>query len=142
MEDLAYLIRTLSLLGRILEVGCGDLTMPQYRLLALVAEGDERATVIAEHLAVTKATVTGVVDGLVQRGLIERAAVAGDRRALRLNLTPAGKRALKAAERGMSARLQHIFERTPDPAAVEKAFEHLGVAVEAVALEQPRRARS
>jgi len=41
-----------------------------------------------------KSSVTPVVEDLVRRGLIERKRVRSDRRAYRLNLTPAGKKTL------------------------------------------------
>ena len=41
-----------------------------------------------------KSSVTPVVEDLVRRGLVERKRVRSDRRAYRLNLTPAGKRTL------------------------------------------------
>lgn len=41
-----------------------------------------------------KSSVTPVVEDLVRRGLVERKRVRSDRRAYRLNLTPAGKKTL------------------------------------------------
>jgi DNA-binding MarR family transcriptional regulator len=41
-----------------------------------------------------KSSLTPVVEDLVRRGLVERARVSHDRRAYRLNLTPAGKKTL------------------------------------------------
>ncbi len=41
-----------------------------------------------------KSSLTPVVEGLVRRGLVERKRVRYDRRAYRLNLTPAGKKSL------------------------------------------------
>lgn len=45
---------------------------------------------LAEQAGVTRATVTGLLDGLGREGLIERHADAADRRALRVRLTPRG----------------------------------------------------
>ena len=41
-----------------------------------------------------KSSLTPVIEDLVRRGLIERKRVDSDRRAYRLNLTPAGKKTL------------------------------------------------
>ena len=90
-------IRTLSRLARVLERGCadGDLSLPQYRLLAMVGTGGERSTALAERLAVAKPTVTAMVDSLVERGMLCRSDVAGDRRAVRITITGGGRRALR-----------------------------------------------
>src|SRR3954470_23758827 len=89
-------VRTLARLSRMLENACSDLTLPQYRLLAMVAEGDERASALAGRLTLAKPTITAAVDGLVERRLVKREVVAGDRRAVKISITAAGKRALAA----------------------------------------------
>src|SRR4029079_8814439 len=87
--DLARAARALALSARALERATGecDLTLAQYRVLALVAAGDERSSLLAERLAVARPTITAVVDGLFERGCIERTSVQGDRRSIRLTLT-------------------------------------------------------
>ena len=109
--DLVRATRALALAARSLEraVGGSDLTLAQFRVLSLVAEGDERSSLLADRLAVAKPTITAVVDGLVERGLLARAAVAGDRRSIRLSLTPEGVTALRTAEREASAALEGIL---------------------------------
>lgn len=51
---------------------------------------------LAERAGVTRATVTGLLDGLEREGLVARHAEASDRRALRIRLTRAGKQVAKA----------------------------------------------
>lgn len=51
---------------------------------------------LAERAGVTRATVTGLLDGLEREALIERHADANDRRALRIRLTRKGKRVAQA----------------------------------------------
>jgi DNA-binding MarR family transcriptional regulator len=106
--------RALALAARSLERAAGavDLTLAQYRVLALIAAGDERSSLLADRLAVAKPTITAVVDGLVERGLIERGTVQGDRRSIRLSLTKPGVNALRAAEREMAGALEAIFGYT------------------------------
>src|SRR3954452_5965495 len=118
-------IRTLARLARMLERGAGDLTLPQYRVLALVDEGGERASHLAERLAVAKPTVTAVVDGLVERGFLKRSADNDDRRATRITLTSAGRRALYDAEAAMGARLQDVLAHADDPAEIASALAQL-----------------
>ena len=109
--DLARAARALALSARALERAAGecDLTLAQYRVLALVAAGDERSSLLAERLTVAKPTITAVVDGLVERGCIERASVQGDRRSIRLTLTKPGQQALRVVERTMAEVLDRIF---------------------------------
>jgi DNA-binding MarR family transcriptional regulator len=110
--DLPRAARALTLAARALEraAAARDLTLAQFRVLVLIAAGDERSSLLAERLAVAKPTITAVVDGLVERGFVGREAVAGDRRSIRVALTPAGATALRSAEQEMSETLTRIFE--------------------------------
>ena len=66
--------------------------------------------------------MTAAVDGLVERKLLTREAVEGDRRSLRLAVTGAGEAALHDAERSMGERLDEILEFAPDPDALLAAL--------------------
>jgi len=123
-------VRTLTRLARMLERGAGDLSLPQFRVLALVDEGGERASQLADLLAVAKPTITAVVDGLVDRGYLKRSADRGDRRATKITLTAAGRRALYEAEHAMHTRLHDVLAHADNPAAIEKALEDLAGAVD------------
>jgi DNA-binding MarR family transcriptional regulator len=109
--DLARAARALALAARSLERAAAvcDLTLAQFRILASIAAGDERSSLLANRLAVAKPTITAVVDGLVERGFVVREAVAGDRRSIRVALTPEGLVALHAAEAEMTATLERIL---------------------------------
>src|SRR3954468_17137616 len=97
--DRARAVRGLALAARSLERAAGDLTLAQYRVLAFVAAGHERSSIVAEGLALAKPTGTATVDWLVERGMLTRDAVAGDRRSVRLAVTRRGAAALRAAEK-------------------------------------------
>jgi DNA-binding MarR family transcriptional regulator len=129
MDDLLAAARTLALLARVLERAAGDLTLPQYRVLALVDAGDERATRLAGRLAITKPSVSAVVDGLVERGLLAREPVAGDRRAIRLRLTAAGSHALAEAEAAMAKRLEPLVDAITDRDAFVDGLDQLDQAL-------------
>ena len=118
-----------------------DLTLAQVRVLALIAAGDERSSLLAERLAVAKPTITAVVDGLVDRGLVAREAVAGDRRSIRVALTSAGVAALRAAEEEMSEALGGIFEHARDRDALLGALLDLDDALSARMTERLREER-
>jgi DNA-binding MarR family transcriptional regulator len=129
-------VRALARLARLLEHACEQLTLPQYRLLAMVASGDERATQLAGRLALSKPTVTAVVDGLVERGMLVRSEVAGDRRAVKLSLTPAGRTALAATEAAMSERLAGVLIRCDDPELARAGLVQLGQALDQAVAER------
>jgi DNA-binding MarR family transcriptional regulator len=129
-------VRTLSRLARMLEHACQELTLPQYRLLAMVASGDERASHLAGRLALSKPTVTAVVDGLVERGLMARGEVASDRRVVRLSLTPAGRAALASTEAAMAGQLARLLPRCDDPDAVVASLAQLSRAMDAAFAER------
>ena len=68
---------------------------------------------LAAMLGVEKAALTGLADRAERRGLIARAAVPGDRRALSVALTPTGLGAATAFHRELSAELARLSERAP-----------------------------
>jgi DNA-binding MarR family transcriptional regulator len=127
----ARAVRGLALAARSLEQAAGDLTLAQYRVLAYVAAGAERSSLVARGLALAKPTVTATVDGLVERTLLTREAVEGDRRSLRLAVTRAGEAALRSAEQSMGERLAEIVEFAGDPAALLATLADLDDAVAA-----------
>ena len=63
---------------------------------------------LAERLYVTKGNVSGLVDRLVEAGMVDRRAIPGDRRSYALHLTEEGR---KAALAGMEAQ-QHFVDET------------------------------
>jgi DNA-binding MarR family transcriptional regulator len=123
-------VLTLARLARVLERACSDLTLAQYRLLAMIADGAERASELAGQLALTKPTVSATIDTLAERGLVEREAVDGDRRATRLTVTDAGRAALGRAETSMRERLDDVLARVDDPAALHRSFAQLRAALD------------
>jgi DNA-binding MarR family transcriptional regulator len=102
--------RAIARLARQLEHGLAtvDLTLPQYRILALLADGSAASSHLAERLAVSPPSITGVVDGLVARGLVVRTPHPTDRRRLDLDLTPDGRGLLVEADGSVNARLDAI----------------------------------
>ncbi len=73
------------------------LTIPQYYILSLLAEKDGRPfKELAEALACTRATITGIVDTLEKKELVTRNANPDDRRSLLVTLTDKGKALLQS----------------------------------------------
>jgi DNA-binding MarR family transcriptional regulator len=127
-------VLTLARLARLLERACTDLepslTLAQYRLLAMIADGAERASHLAGELALTKPTVSATIDTLVERGFVVREAVDGDRRAIRLTVTAAGAAALGRAESSMRERLDDVLARVDDPARLRESLAQLQSALD------------
>src|SRR3954465_11994028 len=85
------------------------LSIPQFDLVSTLTEREGLTQQeLAERLYVTKGNVSGLVDRLVEAGLVERRAIEGDRRSHALHLTARG-RAL--AEQGIAAQRAYV-ERT------------------------------
>ena len=71
-----------------------DCTLPRFDLLAQLERHPEglRMSELSQRLMVTSGNVTGLADQLEAEGLIRREPVADDRRAIRIRLTPAGRK--------------------------------------------------
>jgi len=85
-------------------------TTPQKVALTAVADwGPLRLGALADRMGTTDATASRTVDALVATGLVERLEDADDRRAVRIAVTPEGRRLIdrrraelaKALERGL-----------------------------------------
>jgi DNA-binding MarR family transcriptional regulator len=85
------------------------LTPVQARLLCVLAQGPRGMTDLARCCGVEKAALTGLVDRAERRGLAERAPVPGDRRALRVALTDAGRRSAAAFHAEVTAELSQLL---------------------------------
>jgi DNA-binding MarR family transcriptional regulator len=107
--DASRAVLTVMRLFRALERVDAGLTPQQYRILKLAGAGGERSARLAERLAVAKPTLTTTADGLVAAGYMRRGAEAGDRRVVRLCLTPAGHEALSRADAAYAAWLDRLL---------------------------------
>ncbi len=110
-----------------------DLSPSQFNVLNLLGDAPDglTQTELGRNLLTHRSNVTGLVDRLERRGLVRRRADNGDRRAWRVDLTPAGWRLLEdirphyyAAARAAwgplsdaeARRLQRQFERLAENA--------------------------
>jgi DNA-binding MarR family transcriptional regulator len=122
--------------SRLLERASGEVNLAQYRVLAAIASGDQRASRIAAKLALGKPTVSASVESLCKRGLLARSGVQGDQRAASLQLTPEGHKWLSAMETTMAAWLDDICARTPDPGQTLSALVSMGEAIKQIVAER------
>ncbi|HEY7346667.1 MAG TPA: MarR family transcriptional regulator [Ktedonobacterales bacterium] len=76
--------------------GAERLTLAQFRCVqAIAAQGTTLTTHLAWQMGVTMPTMTSRIDGLVERGMVERQPDPQSRRQVLLRLTPGGQRALE-----------------------------------------------
>jgi DNA-binding MarR family transcriptional regulator len=73
-------------------------TLPRFDLMAALERAPAGLTMgeLSQRLKVSNGNVTGVVERLVQDGLVERAALPTDRRSYKVALTAAGRTAFAA----------------------------------------------
>jgi long-chain acyl-CoA synthetase len=102
-----------------------ELSLPQYRMLGILAEGAAIPSALAERLTVRRPTVTAVVDGLEARGLVQRSPGDLDKRSVTHTLTPKGQRLLAKANTAVDARLTDIAACLDDAVLTEQALESL-----------------
>ncbi len=88
-----------------------DLTMPQMKIvLMLYLDGSARMGMLASGLGVTLATATGVVDRLVERGIVVREADPDDRRVVICRLSHEGEKLVSTMWQSSKARCQQLLE--------------------------------
>ncbi len=129
-------VRALARASRLVERASLDLSFADFRVMSAIDAGEERATRLADRLALGKPAVSASVESLSKRGLILKSKVEGDNRAIALALSDEGRELYERMTARMSRQLELLAERTPDPAAVIAALALLEDAVEAAILER------
>jgi DNA-binding MarR family transcriptional regulator len=106
-------------LAEVSEAG-SDLTPVQYAALATVRTnpGIDQIT-LAGLIAYDRTTITGVVDRLVQKGLLVRRASSRDRRSRELQLTEQGQRTLRAITPAVEAAQRMMVRGLSEKEAAE-----------------------
>jgi DNA-binding MarR family transcriptional regulator len=120
---------TVLRISRVMERIDAGVSPQQYRMLKLIGEGGERSARLAEKLAVAKPTLTSTADSLVAAGLAYREAEPGDRRVVRLRLTPAGHAAVTRADAAYGAWFDGLLEHTGHRGQILADFQALGDAL-------------
>ena len=107
-------LRVVPRLSRLMErelVRSGSsLSVRQLRVLQRLHDGEQIAAEIARHSSVGPAAMQGVLDGLVDRGLVLRQRSSADRRKQLLQLTPEGEAALAAGNQILLVALSDLVK--------------------------------
>jgi len=75
-----------------------ELTVPQFRVLVFLSHHQEASvSAVADHLGLSRAAASRMVDSLVRRGLMKRQNRLDDRRHVALSLTQRGKKTYQTA---------------------------------------------
>ena len=91
-----------------------DLTMPQLKVvLLLFLNGPLRMSVLASDLGVSLATTTGIVDRLVERGIVLRESQPDDRRVVLCRLSDEGNRLTSGLWHSARERTRKLLEAAP-----------------------------
>jgi len=100
--------------ARSLAAAGDEVTLPQYRaLVVLAAKGPQGTADLAAALLVNPSTATRMCDRLVRKGLVRRHRQAGDRRTVRITLTPAGHDLVAAVTKRRRAELARLLGVLP-----------------------------
>jgi DNA-binding MarR family transcriptional regulator len=110
----------------------GGLTVSQsYTLRRLYFQGPRTMGELAAHLDVRLSTMTGVIDQLEEKGLVQRTDHPADRRSLRVRVTPKGRTLYQQAHEAFLSHLEPLLEGRP--AAVRRhILDFLGDAIRVV----------
>jgi len=138
-DELISAISAIAFASRTLERASEHVTLPQYRVLTLITNSPDRASRIAQNADVTRPSLTGLLDGLVSKGWVERSDVDGDRRGVSLAMTPAGKTAYEQARNSMTAALSELLGHA-DGKTARRALDGLVALHEALLARRDRSA--
>jgi len=110
-----------------------NLTIPQLKSLFYISRhGKMNPSALASGIRVTPANVTGIVDRLVEQGLLIRTADADDRRISWLTVTNKGKTLINDLREGRAQEMRRILDRLTEEelAIVAHGFELVARAAE------------
>lgn len=87
-----------------------DLSVPQFRVLAFLNDWPGSSlSAVADHIGLTLPSMSILVNGLVERELIERLTSKDDRRRVTLTLTPDGRQLYERTRQGAEASIAALF---------------------------------
>jgi DNA-binding MarR family transcriptional regulator len=101
--------------ARSLGVAAADVTLPQYRVLVVLASrGPQRISDLADRLAVNSSSATRICDRLESSGLAEREPSPLDRRVVCVGLTSSGRDLVDQVTEARRAEIRQIVSAMPE----------------------------
>lgn len=119
-----------------------NLTIPQLKSLFYISRhGRVNLSGLASGIRVTPANVTGIVDRLVEQGLLIRTADADDRRVSWLTVTDKGKALINDLREGRAQEMRRILDKLTKEqlSIVARGFELVARAAEVSERKEPFR---
>jgi DNA-binding MarR family transcriptional regulator len=110
-------------------------TLPQLRAMQAISRADAPGALnaqLARELQVAAPSMTAMIDGLVDRGLVDRSIDPSNRRQVLILLTELGAERLAEMEETMHARLQQVISRL-DPHQRQQALDGVMLLRDAIA---------
>jgi MarR family transcriptional regulator, lower aerobic nicotinate degradation pathway regulator len=109
MDDVVQLsFAVIGILTRV--AGDHDLSLTSLRLLGVLRERRPAMAEVAVHLGLERSSVSGLVDRVEARGLVERAPSPEDGRETRVSLSVPGRRLARSIEAELAVALGPLFE--------------------------------
>jgi len=110
-----------------------DLSLSQYRVLVFLDEGGAAPSDLADRLSVSRPSITALMDGLGERGLVERHRDPDDGRRVVHHLTAAGRHVLAVADQAVADRLTRLgaHVNAGDPTPLIENLSRFGDAIRA-----------
>ena len=93
-------------------------------LLALYENGPLPPSQIAKYIMVNSSTVTGIIDRLEQKGLVQRSRISTDRRVITVTLTDKGRELAEHAPPPIQEKIVEGLQKLP-PHEIEKIVQAL-----------------
>lgn len=108
--------------------GANELSVPQFRTLMFLDRKKQGSlSDVAQHLGLTLPSMSVLIDGLVDRGLVRRQSDSTDRRRVTLMLTDRGRTRIDRARAAAHKHLTDLFRGVPaaDRSVIAKAMQIL-----------------
>jgi DNA-binding MarR family transcriptional regulator len=101
--------------------GVKGVTLPQYRMLVVLNAVASNLSQLARALDVAPSTAMRMIDRLEAAGLVSRVVPAANRRETHLQITSAGRRAVRTVNARRRRDIRAVVERIPDSQRLEFA---------------------
>ncbi|HSO22221.1 MAG TPA: arsenite methyltransferase [Chondromyces sp.] len=129
-QGIRALVRRFALAERS-DMSCCGMTVAQAATLQALSHGGQRLGELSARLGIAASTLTRNLDRLEERGLVRRAADPEDRRAQRVVLSDAGRRAAAEVETRDEAFARSVLDHLP-PGSIDATLEAFAELVSAV----------